>query len=187
VRDKVLRYYHLIRPLDPRRRIPHIDIGWGESMHEVKTPKMTGKLWYQLLSIGLVQWSFARCKEHLPELLKACAALDGRTQCNTSDFRLLIKLLKPMRLERYLITQYGFESGFSFLNNVFCLLIELASHGTPTIETICVDYKCSPATVIRIAKTAPDWVWIKSEGERRLMPTDHAKEVLQYAGAYDKW
>jgi len=144
IRDKVLRYYHLIRPLKPRQYIPEQTISWGVKLSQVELPKKKGKLWYQLVAVGLTQWSYARCLEHIPQLLKACAALDNRTKTNTSDYTLLYKLMKPMQLERYLVKSYGFETNRVFQNDTLCLLVELASHGNPTIETICEDYKVSP-------------------------------------------
>lgn len=162
-------------------------IDWGEPLSQVKHPKKRGRLWYQLIAIGLTQWSYARCLEHLPSLLRACAALDGRTSANRSDYNLLIKLLRPMQLERYILKSAGFESGRYFQNNVYCLLVELVSHGQPTVETICEDYKVSPTTTHRLVSQAPDWVWLKTNSPTRVMPTENAQKILDLIGANQKW
>jgi hypothetical protein len=159
----------------------------GIPLNKVEQPSMRGKLWYQLVAIGLTQWSYARCNEHLPALLRACAALDNRTTITTEDYKLLIKLLKPMQLERYVLTSYGFESGRTFLNNEYCILVELASHGQPTVQTISEDYKVSPETVERLAATAPRWCWVKINSPKRIMATDECKTILDIAGANQKW
>jgi len=187
IRDKVLRYYHLIRPINPKAMMRTPEIDYGIPIQEVMQPKMKGKLYYQLVAIALTQWSYARVKEHIPQLLKATAALDSRTHVEQQDYQLLIKLMKPMQLERYLITSYGFESGRTFDNNAYCILVEIASHGHPTIETICEDYKISPTTVTRLAQEAPDWCWIKSNSPKRLMPTEQTEKILKLAGAGQKW
>jgi len=187
VRDKVLRMYHLVRPLKPKRWIPTPEIDWSTPFSKVKTPKSKGQLWWQLIAIGLTQWSHARCLEHIPALLKGCAALDGRLKVKVSDYRLLIKLLKPMQLERYIISTYGFETGRNFQNNIYCLLVELVSHGNPTVEVICEDYKVSPTTVERIVKTCPDWVWLKAGKHKRVMPTKQTIKILETIGANQKW
>jgi len=187
IRDKVLRYYHLIRPIKPKAYLANPQVDWSIPLQEVLTPKYTGKLWYQLIAIGLTQWSYARTLEHLPKLIKACAALDGRTHVELQDYRLLVKLMKPMQLERYIITSYGFEAGRAFDNNTYCMLVELASHGQPAIETICEDYKVSPTTVERLAMEAADWVWIKVNSPKRIMPQENTTKILKLAGVNQKW
>jgi len=187
IRDKVLRYYHLIRPIKPKTYLANPQIDWSIPLQEILMPKHTGALWYQLIAIGLTQWSYARTLEHLPKLIKACAALDGRTHTTLEDYRLLTKLMKPMQLERYLVTSYSFEAGRTFENNTYCLLVELASHGNPTIETICEDYKVSPETVTRLAQSAPEWCWIKANSPKRLMPTEQTEKILHIAGVNQKW
>jgi len=187
VRDKVIRYYHMIRPTKPRKSIPAITIDNTTPISQVTPPKQHGKLWYQLIAIGLTQWSYARCLEHLPDLLRATAALDNRTKVTTTDYRILIKLLKPMMLERYLIQAYSLETGRNFQNNLYCLLVELASFGQPTLETIAEDYKVSPLTVEKIAKEYPDWMWIKTNSPTRLCPTKLTLEIFKKCGINQKW
>jgi len=187
IRDKVIRYYHLIRPKEPKAYMPTPDFNFGAPLTEVRLPLHRGKLWYQLIAIGLTQWSYARCIEHLPALLKATAALDDRTEVEIQDYRLLIKLLKPIQLERYVLSSFGFEHGRAFMNDTYCILVELASHGEPTIQTICEDYKVSPATVERLIQAAQDWCWIKTNSPKRVMPTDQTKNILKIAGVNQKW
>ena len=187
VRDKVLRYYHLIRPKKPKHALPAVSIDWGASIDNVQLRMYRGRLWYQLVAIGLTQWSYARCEEHLPDLLKAAAALDGRSKVNRTDYNLLIKMLKPMVLERYLIKSYGFEAGRTFQNDLFCILVEIASHGEPTVDVICEDYKINPETVIRVAKENPVWVKLVEDKPMRVIPTDTCKHILKIAGVNQKW
>jgi len=187
IRDKALRYYHLIRPVNPKPMTSVPSIDYSTSLQEVALTPYKGKLWYQLVAIALTQWSYGRVIEHLPKLIRASAALDGRTHTQIEDYRLLAKLLKPMQLERTIITSFGFESGRLFDNNTYCLLVELASHGHPTIETICEDYKVSPSTVERLAQSAPEWCWIKSNSPRRLMPTEQTEKIFKTIGVNQKW
>lgn len=160
---------------------------WGEPLSEVKQPKQSGRLWYQLIAIGLTQWSYARCQEHIPQLLRACAALDSRTVPKASDYRLLAKLLRPMQLERYIIMTYGFETGRTFQNNPYCALVELASHGQPSIGTICEDYKVSPETTERLIAQMPNWAAIKENSPKRVIATEQCQKILDLVGANQKW
>lgn len=187
VRDKVLRYYHLVRPTDPQAWLPIPEIDWGEPYTNVQTPKSKKLLWWQLIAIGLTQWSKARCLEHIPALLRACASLDNRLKVKATDYKLLIKLLKPMQLERYAVSTFGFEYGRTFQNDTYCLLVELVSHGEPTLELICEDYKCSPTTVERIVKANPQWVFIKAGKHKRVAPMPQTEKILDLCGVNDKW
>ena len=187
VRDKVLRYYHLIRPIIPKGYIPKVPFEWGGKYENVNPPKYKGKLWFQLITIGLTQWSYARCLEHIPALLRACAALDGRLDVTAEDYRLLIKLLKPMQLERYIVVSMEFESGRYFQNNTYCILVELISHGEPTIATIAEDYKISPSTVERLITASPEWAFKKTNSPTKVAPTDEAKRLLTLCGAWQTW
>jgi len=187
VRDKVLRYYHLVRPITPKDYIPKMQIDWGTDYKKVNPSIRKGKLWYQLIAIGLTQWSYARCLEHIPALLRASAALDGREQVQDEDYRLLIKLLKPMQLERYIVTSWGFEEGRNFQNNTYCILVELVSHGEPSLEIIAEDYKISPSTVERLIAAEPEWCYKKSNSPTRVCATDQSKKILNLCGANQKW
>uniref|UniRef100_A0A6H2A4M5 Uncharacterized protein n=1 Tax=viral metagenome TaxID=1070528 RepID=A0A6H2A4M5_9ZZZZ len=187
IRDKALRYYHLIRPREPKAYLPKPSINWGIPLDEVSGCLTRGKLWFQLITTGLTQWSYARCLEHVPQLLRACAALDQRRQVNTSDYRILSKLLKPMQLERYVLQSFGFEAGRIFDNNVYCILVEIASHGEPTIKTVCEDYKVSPTTVERLVQEAQEWCFIKANSPKKIAPTDTTKQILKIAGVNQKW
>jgi len=187
VRSKVIRYYHLIRPTKVNLTLPNVNIIWGEELQNINLPKYKGKLWYQLEAIGLTQWGHSRVIEHLTDLLKACAALDNRTKVGQADYKLLIKLLQPLQLERYLITTYGFEQGRVYDHNLFCLLVEFASFNEPTLLQICEDYKISPSTAESLISTVPYWCWIKTNSPKHIIPTDKAKEILALCGANQKW
>jgi len=183
VRDKTLRYYHLHRPRKPHEAAPNIKVNWGVPTDTVQLKIRKGKLWYQILSYGLTQWSYARCLEHIPAYLKAAAALDGRSEVTTADYRLLIKLFKPMALERYLLKSFGMESGRTFQDDVFCLLTELATDKVVPVETVCEDYKVSPNTIKQVVHDNSDWFYIKENSPELLMPTEYTKKILTLIGA----
>jgi len=187
VRDKVIRYYHLKRPVVPNNTVPDVRLPSTPEISEVKGKIVKGRLWYQLVAMGLTQWSYARVIEHIPDLLKAMAALDNRTEIKPVDFKLLIKLLKPMQLERYFIDTYSFEQGRVFKNDLYCILVEIASFGEPTLDTICEDYKVAPSTARRLIENVKEWCFIKDNSPKRIAPTEEAKKLLDLCGVYDKW
>jgi len=187
IRDKVTRYYHLIRPAKPQRYPPQVTINWGKPLDDVHISKHKGKLWYNLVGIGLTQWSYSRVNEHIPDYLRALAALDNRDKVGLSDYKLLIKLLQPLRLERYIVETYGFEAGRVFDNNLYCILVEIASFTEPTLEQIAIDYKCSTKTAERLVQAAPQHCWIKTNSPKHVLPTDQTKQLLTEIGVNQKW
>jgi len=187
VRDKVLRYYHLFRPIKESLTMPNIDISWGGIIEKVKMPSTRGRLWYSLVDISMLLWGMARTKEHITDLLRSMAVLDGRKAVNNEDMRILHKLLLPAQLEPFIIESYGFETGRVFNQNLYCILTELATFREPSIEQFCVDYKVSYATAKRLIDAEKQWVWVKSNSPSRVLPTDETKGFLEKAGVYEKW
>lgn len=187
VRDKVYRHYHLIRPIHPIRGMPCVDFDWGAGIQNVDEPKQKSKEFSQLVQYGLVQWSYGRCLTHIPEMLRATAALDGRTRIHKEDFIILGNLMRPMQLERFILESFGFETGRSFNNNVYCLLIEMASWGQPTIDVISEDYKVHPKTVLQLAASAGDWCMISPDEPKRLLQTEQCKNIFERIGVNQKW
>lgn len=187
IRDKVIRQYHLIRPTAPCKGFPTVKFDWGINIQSVAEPNRKCQEWYQLVAIALSQWSYGRCLIHIPELLKAIAAIDNRKKCKKDDYIVLAKLMKPMQLERFILESFGFESGRNFSNNIYCLLIELASWGEPTIDTIAEDYKVHPRTVLQLAATASDWCFISPDEPKRLIPTEQTKKIFERIGVNQQW
>ena len=111
IQEKTLRYYHLYRPTMPVQVKPEIDVDWGIEIDTVHNPRHDYKLYPTLWSIAAIQWSDSRALEHLDSLLKATAALDNREDVNNGDLQFLLKLMKPMTVERHVFNKSGFETG----------------------------------------------------------------------------
>ena len=175
IQDKTIRYYHLYRPLKPNPMPPDVDLSWGIDAGEVKTPKLKGRLAVRLMEIGESQWGLSRLIEHLQDLLKASAALDCRREVNTSDYRLLVKILKPLMIESLVMDKRQFESQRFLESNALAILTEFVTYGQFTLDRISRDYKLSKATCYRImARYSEDWV------EVAKTPTVYApSEVLR--------
>lgn len=187
VEDKVIRYYHLFRPVKEVRTVPDVNVKWGGIIEGVKMPRTKGRWWYQLFEIGKLQWSKGRRQEHLFDLLRASAVIDGRDEVNTSDMRLLYKLLLTAQLEPFIITSYGFETGRAFNHNLYCILVELATFGDPTVEQFCEDYHVSYRTALDLIGNERLWCWLKTNSPSRVLPTDDSKSFIEKAGVYEKW
>jgi hypothetical protein len=92
-----------------------------------------------------------------------------------------------MQLERLVINTSGFEYGRWFENNLYCVLVELASHHPCTLDTVCEDYKIPPETVINLIEPMHRWVKVKMGTPRILIPTDYTKHIFDIIGVNQRW
>jgi len=180
--DKSIRYYHLFRPIRTNRKSPEVKIDWGIDITQVKEPNLKGKLEGELLEIGAIEWGFTRLHEHMVDLIKAAAALDGRDTPNQSDFKILIKLLKPLKVERLVTDKVELEGATYLANNQLAILTEFVTHGEFTIKQLCSDYKLSIPKGYRIMNRFSD-LWIPTDKTpTRYIPSDELREELKEVG-----
>lgn len=180
--DKTIRYYHLYRPRTPNENKPVLHIDWGIDLDLVKKPSRDYKLWKKIEDIASVQWSDARCIEHVQDLLKATASLDRRQEVRNEDYVLLHKLMRPMLVERFIKSKFGFEIGRSMNTNLLAVLVEFATWNPVTIDRICRDYKVSSATAYRLLSEIKEWFEASETMSRRLVPKPELKKVLKEVG-----
>ena len=67
IQDKVLRYYHVQRPIEPNLGFPDVKMSYGIDFDKAIEYKPDTKLieWKQLVALGDTQWSRARTREHM--------------------------------------------------------------------------------------------------------------------------
>jgi hypothetical protein len=180
IRDKTLRYYHLIRPEKPNSQpltLPKLN---GKDIDKVETPNIKSK-WFKILyKAGRYCWSPARTKDHVSDLLKASAALDDRTQVNKMDYKIVYSLLKRMRLEKDLIWKETFEAHKHFNFWILYLLTECV--GKPrTINEVALNYGISINNLMVLLHHGQDYVTIMNT-PKILVPTEKGKAILKEAG-----
>jgi len=180
--DKTIRYYHLYRPTNPVPQLPEVALQWGIDLDLVKTPESRGKMWRELTKIAGVQWSDARVTEHLVDLLRATAALDNRREVENQDYRILLGLMKPLTLERYLVDKFSFESGRVFKNNILAVMIEVASWNKLTVHRVARDYKLTPKRAGELLSALGTGVITADPFSGVIKPSDDLKRVLKEAG-----
>jgi energy-coupling factor transporter ATP-binding protein EcfA2 len=180
LQDKTLRYYHLFRPNKPQKSIPDIKIDWGIDINKVElNQEYSGKIYNRILKIAQIEWSDARALQHLTILLRACAALDNRTEVTEDDFTLLDTLMRPMILEKYLFTKSGFEEGRILDKNLCAVIVELASWPRVDINRIVRDYKVSPSTAYNLIHSLNGWVSLM---DGAIKPNENLKKILRELG-----
>jgi ABC-type dipeptide/oligopeptide/nickel transport system ATPase component len=156
IQDKALRYYHLYRPLTPCLTLPDVKMEKGLDIDTIKDfePDIKNKDWKKLLELGDSQWSKARTKEHMRDMLKAVAALENRQEVIASDYTLLAKLLKPMAIENIVVVKEQLEGERYLDNNLLALLAEYFTYkGEFPLAQIALDYKLTISQCYRIMGT----------------------------------
>ncbi|GAI81098.1 unnamed protein product, partial [marine sediment metagenome] len=131
--DKSMRYYHLYRPQNPNPEPPQVELDWGAATAGVEKPELKGKLAEELKLIGECQWGLSRLREHISDLLVASAALDRRGKVTQTDFRLLIRLLAPMRVESLVTDKLELETQRYLASNQLAILTEFMTYGNFTL------------------------------------------------------
>jgi len=182
IQDKTIRYYHLYRPLEANQDAITIKLDWGLDIDGVKMTNLSIDDYKPLNNAGLVQWSTARVKEHIGNLLKAAASLAKRSKVTSEDAKVLYKLMQPMRVESEVLTKTNFEEGRSLLSNVLALLTEFATYREFGYEELQRAYKISEHTAYRLMELNHR-SWVLANPEPRLFaPSKEMEKLLKKGG-----
>lgn len=179
IRDKTIRYYHLQRPLSPRKHHPRLIVPERVNLDTINFEIDPGAAYFELLQIGLAQWSYARTVEHIDDLVRAAAMLDSRDHVIIEDMEVVKHLILPMLLERWYFKKFAFESHIHFDDDAMCIMTELASFKNTSINQVCTDYKVTPQTCYSLLKNVEEWA-IVNKGH--VEPTEQCCEVLESIG-----
>jgi len=183
VADKSLRYYHFIRPREPREHLPRLDDVQVEPINsgpDVPGGIRTWPEWKALYAIFRCQHSRARAIEHSIAMSRALADLEGKDCVSPDICEKLCEICKPMVVERYLITKMGFESGRDYANELHAILTEFATYGNPVaLEDIAVDFRISQRRAYQILAEMKDLVVVKKKQVYALDPLQKLLEVIE--------
>ena len=185
IQDKALRYYYLHRPVVPCLELPAVEIKKGLDIDNVNNfePEHTNKKWHELLVLGDSQWSKARSKEHLRDMLKAIAALENRQDVIDNDYILLTRLLKPMAIESIVVVKEQLEGERYLDNNLLALLVEYYTYnGEFPLAQIALDYKLSLSQCYKIMQTQNGYWQQISKSPTIYKPS---KKLQQALNAYN--
>lgn len=185
IQDKVLRYYHLFRPSTPNLSLPDVEIKKGLDIEKVLEfePESKNTAWQSLLALGDSQWSKARSKEHLRDMLKAIAALEERNTVIDDDYVLLARLLKPMAIENIVVVKEQLEGERYLDNNLLALLVEYYTYnGEFPLAQIALDYKLSMSQCYRIMQAQNGYWQQISKSPTIFVPT---KKLITALKSYD--
>lgn len=181
IQDKALRYYHLFRPLVPALSLPNVKLNKGIDIDNIGDfePDYKNKYWRKLVNLADSQWSRARAKEHLKDMLKAVAALEERRNVIDSDYILLSRLLKPMAIENIVVLKEQLEGERYLDNNLLALLAEYYTYGdTYSLAQIALDYKLSLQQCYKIMASQNGYWKQVSKKPTLYSPSTKLKQML---------
>lgn len=187
VRDKSIRIYHYWRTAKSQSNDITAKFDLGLPIEDVKLRHFGTNELFKLTSYAGFEWTDNRLAENIPALLRSIAGIDNRRIINTTDIKLLTKLIAPFYLENYLQVGGDMAGGSGFDYRKFYLIAELASFDEPTVEKITHDWRISRDWTDTIIEKYKDICIKKDKSPVLVALTDEGKEILRRIGAYNKW
>jgi len=118
-------------------------------------------------------------REHIADLLVASAALDRRGKVTLVDYRLLTKLLAPMRVESLVTDKQELEAQRYLASNQLAILTEFYTYGSFTLEQLARDYHLSQGQCYKImSRYTKEWE-VVSKNPTTYAPSEELKKRLK--------
>ena len=177
--DKVIRYYHLVRPVKTAVGPIEEKAPWGYDREVITGDRLAAKSARNWADTHITQWSYARTIEHLTDLYEAAAALAERKSVTKADIEAVGELCKPLWLEKYLIRKNDFESQHWYDHRSHCVMTELATYGRLEKLRTCRNYKISERTYSRIMSNTNTWCLPNPKQEGGYAPSQQFLDLLK--------
>lgn len=186
IRDKSIRYYHLFRVTKPNRSPIEINVIWGVDIGEVSFTKIKTPIHDELRKVFLSQHGLSRADEHLTDFLKAAAALDGRKRVTLEDYKVLLEITRPMRLENQMLWKTTIAGEKQFLVDHFYLLSEFATYETVSLEQLASNWFVTANSLHRILQNVKELYTILPNDLENIHMREFTQEILKESGYLGK-
>jgi hypothetical protein len=184
IRDKMIRYYHISRPMRPITEMPNLDTEEVNNIIHNYTTTITPKIPQEIfgteeykngIRLFMNEFTMTRAKEHFDKLIKACAIINGRDAVRLSDVELVKKLFINFIIENDLFEKQSLE-GPRYLNeNLIPALSMLFSYPLLTLEDFETTFQVKETQVRRILGKLDKYLYVK---DRLVIPTDFTKNLI---------
>jgi len=181
IRDKVIRYYHIYMPLEPKQAIPQNGITYSYDYKSVEIPEkvLKSKLYHEGQTLFQYEFSKARAKEHYEALIRASALLESRKTVELEDLEFINKAFSTFRIEIELFDKKQLEGARRLNVNILPLLSVLATYQTPTVEQMCQIFQVKERRLYEIIQTLGEFVITK---QKRIFLTKEGVDLLKRIG-----
>jgi hypothetical protein len=166
----------------PRREPPEYKIKWGGDISKVEMPRMDIRAANGIMKTARTQWGTARALEHSTDLLKAAAAMDGRTKVNSVDYKLVEYLMHPLAFENIVLQKADFESSRTLDSGRLAVLTEFMSYGKFTVDQLAEDYHISASQAYKLMQGEVDDWRVVSKNPTVYAPSELLLDELKSIG-----
>jgi len=185
IRDKVIRYYHLPRPLNPTLFPPRNDIIYNYGIEKVKIPQeiLSSPIYNKALENFLHEFTKARATQHLNDLIRASALLEDKLTADEKDVETVEYLSRNFYLEREIFSKRNLEGPRKLDVNIIPLLSIIATYKTRKIEDIENEFQVKRHRVYEIVK---EFEHIAQFKDKVLIPTRYTIDLLKNMGEWSE-
>ena len=183
IRDKVIRYYHLPRPVNPTIWYPRNGIQHGYNINDVDIPEKVYKSEYysKALENFLYEFTKGRAVLHLDNMIKAVAVIEERDKASIEDVKFIEYISRNFRIENEIYYKRDLEGARILDPNVIPLLSIIATYKTRRIEDIMMEFGVKKSRAYEIVQENPNIAQFK---DKILIPTEETIELLKSIGEW---
>ena len=177
--DKVIRYYHMHRPLNTAKKPLKAKLAWGTDLGEVQVTDKIMAAIAKFCRTTITQWSYARGVEHLRDLAKAAAAFRKSTKVTMADLEVVHDIIRPCWYEKHLVRKTAFEAHTSYDIRSHCVLTELTTYGKIEENQTCRNYRISERTYYRLMANVSTWCVANAGKKGGYLPSEQFEQVFE--------
>jgi energy-coupling factor transporter ATP-binding protein EcfA2 len=189
IRDKVIRYFHIRRPIQITIRPPENHITYTYNYYDITLPEfiLNSPLYEDTLEVFRLEFTKARAKEHLNVLLQASALLNNRPSVVKEDVCLVNWLSRTFLIESYITNKTDLEGARDLDVNILPILSVIATYGKYRLTDLSVDFQVKLRRAYEIVKMNEGLVTtIFMNGETYVVPTNACRDILKMAGEWEE-
>lgn len=188
IRDKVIRYYHIRRPIKVNLNTPTDGVEYDYDYYKVDIPEEVLKS--QEYEDGVEQFrlifSKARAKEHYQALIQASANINKRSKVSEADIQLVNYLTKCFFLEGVITFKTDLEGKRDMDVNIIPLLSSLASYKQYSLADLMKDFQVKRSRIYDIIQDHKELVaTIETNNGTHIIPTMLGRSILKECGEWE--